>query len=289
MYHSKELGKARFSFFESSQGDSITRQYRLEPQIQEALLENQFELYYQPQIDTITQEIVGAEALVRWHHPTKGFIYPSEFIDIIEDGYLVREFGIWVITEAATQQKLWQDQGIKINMSVNLSVKHILSQNFYDEITSLVIKLDIDLNMFHFEITEYNIMNHVDTSSKLLNKLTAEGFHFCLDDFGTGYSSITHLYNLHINYLKIDKVFVDMIVDENSKNPLIEAVVNMAKALDITIVAEGVETKAQYNYLKTLYCETIQGDYFSKPLNQEDFHTYFFSRLSLINMVSEHD
>ncbi len=289
MYRSKELGKARYSFFDSSQSDIIKRQYTLGTQIETALKEREFELYYQPQLDAITQEIIGVEALVRWHHPTKGLLYPIEFIDIIEDGYLVREFGLWVITQAAKQQKIWQEEGINITMSVNVSVKHILSQNFYQEITSLVEELNIDLTMFNFEITEYNIMNHVEQSSEILNKLTQEGFIFSLDDFGTGYSSITHLYNLHIHHIKIDKIFIDMIVDESSKSPLIEAIVNMAKALNIKIIAEGVETQVQYNYLKSLYCDSIQGYYFSKPLSEKDFHAYFFSRLSLINTVSVHD
>ena len=274
MYNSKAQGKARYSFFERSQGVIIERQNSLELEIKEALASHEFELYYQPQVNSTTKNVVGVEALVRWNHPTEGLVGPSEFIDIIENGYKVKEFGKWVIREAFKQQIRWKEKNIDVNVSVNLSVKHILSQGFFEEITALVSELGINLNTFHFEITEYNIMEHVEESTKILNQLAEKGFLFHLDDFGTGYSSITHLYNLKIDSLKIDKSFVDKIENSDDENPLIEAIVNMSKVLKLNIIAEGVETEVQYNYLKLLGCDIIQGYYFSKPVSAEDFEKY---------------
>ncbi len=274
MYNSKAQGKARYSFFESSQGDIIERQHKLELEIKEAFISKQFELYYQPQVNTNTKQVIGAEALVRWNHPNRGLVGPLEFIDIIENGYLVKEFGTWVIKEASAQQKRWKEQNIDVNISVNLSVKHILSQGFFEEITALVSELGIDLSKFHFEITEYNIMEYVAESSEVLNRLAENGFLFFLDDFGTGYSSITQLYNLKIDSLKIDKSFVDRIENSDEEKPFIEAIVNMSKALKLKIIAEGVETEVQYNYLKFLGCDTVQGYYFSKPLSVDGFENY---------------
>lgn len=274
MYRSKELGKARYNFFETAQAEIIQRKYKLEPEIQKGIRENQFELHYQPQIDTFTQEVVGVEALTRWNHPLRGKVSPVEFIDIIENGYLVKDFGRWVIKEAAREHALLKSKDIHINMSVNLSVKYILSHGFFEDITTLVSELDIDLKTFHFEITEYNIMSHYADSSHVINRLSEEGFIFSLDDFGTGYSSITNLYNMQINSLKIDKSFVDEIDVESENCALVDAIVNMAKALQLKIIAEGVETEGQYRYLRDLECDIIQGYYFAKPMPASELYQY---------------
>ncbi|MCD6433361.1 MAG: EAL domain-containing protein [Sulfurimonas sp.] len=275
MYHSKSQGKAQYNFFESRLGTMMQRQHEMEPQIQKALQEEEFELYYQSQIDIASNRILSAEALVRWRHPERGLIFPGDFIDIIENGYLTKEFGEWVISEASKQQKIWLERGIKLSISVNLSVKHIMEPNFYDDMLALVLKLNIDLKYFHFEITEYELLSHRERSAKVLNDLAKEGFSFHLDDFGTGYSSITYLNQLDIATVKIDKSFIDKIVSKSDKYPFVDAIVDMAKALGIRVIAEGVETEVQYEYLKEIHCETIQGYYYSKPLAVDDFERYF--------------
>jgi diguanylate cyclase len=156
MYHAKEHGKQQHSFFETSLATKIKRQYEMEPRLKEALYSNQFELHYQPQMDTQDENIVSVEALIRWNHPEEGFILPWHFIDIIENGYMTKEFGEWVITTAAKQQKVLRQKGIDLGMSINLSVKHIMLPSFYEDIRTLVSKLDIDLSRFAFEIVTPN-------------------------------------------------------------------------------------------------------------------------------------
>ncbi|MBN2782624.1 MAG: EAL domain-containing protein [Campylobacterales bacterium] len=275
MYHSKSKGKAQYSFFKSELSSSIQRQFEMEPQIKEALYNGQFELFYQPQIDPILDKVVSAEALIRWNHPQRGFIPPFEFIDIIEKGFMVKEFGEWVIKEASKQQKIWREKGIDVVISVNLSVKHIMSPSFYKDIIVLSkeIEIDIDLENFAFEITEYELISYKNRSVKVLNDLAKEGFKFHLDDFGTGYSSITYLNEVEIESIKIDKSFIDKIGSDKDTH-FVDAIVNMAKALDIKIIAEGVETKEQVEYLKELECDIIQGYFYSKPLCVNDFENY---------------
>lgn len=280
MYNSKAKGKGRYSFFEQALASQIQRQYILEPHIKTGLEGHQFELYYQPQIDGKTGRVYSVEALARWTHPEDGFMPPYYFIDIIENGYMTKEFGEWVIKEAAIQQKRWSIKGIDIGISVNLSVKHIMMPNFYDDMKRLVSNLGINLKKFYFEITEYELLADKDRNMKILNELAEEGFRFHLDDYGTGYSSITYLNELSIESLKIDKTFIDKITPQEKNFPFVDAIVNMAKSLDIKIVAEGIETKFQHEYLKDIECDTLQGYYYSKPLSASDFETYFRKKRS---------
>jgi len=277
MYNSKAIGKGRYSFFRDSFSEKIEHQYRMEPEIKRALQEGEFELYYQPQIGIEAKNVLSAEALVRWNHPQKGLIYPGDFIDIIEAGFLTQEFGKWVILEAAAQQKAWKKKGLDIALSVNLSVKHIMASNFFKDITSLVKELNIDLEKFYFEITEYELMHYHEHSVKVLNELADVGFEFHLDDFGTGYSSITYLSNIQVQAIKIDKKFIDDITTLTDNTPLVDAIISMAEALNIHVIAEGVESQVQYDYLKAHRCNTIQGYFFSKPLCQKDFESYIKS------------
>jgi len=277
MYNSKAIGKGRYSFFRDSFSEKIEYQYRMEPEIKRALDKGEFELYYQPQVELKTKSVLSAEALVRWNHPQKGFIYPSKFIDIIEDGFLTQEFGEWVIKEASAQQKIWLQKGLDLSISVNLSVKHIMTSSFFKDIKVLVQKLDINLEKFYFEITEYELMHYHEHSIKVLNRLADAGFQFHLDDFGTGYSSITYLSNIQVQAIKIDKKFIDDIVTPTKSTPLVDAIISMADALDIEVIAEGVESKVQYDYLQAHHCSVLQGYYFSKPLCVEDFEAYLDS------------
>ena len=277
MYHSKSMGKGQSIFFQDNFSKQIEYQYKMEPEIKNALENSEFELYYQPQVKINNNSTISVEALVRWNHPTKGFLPPSAFIEIIENGFLTKEFGEWVIKEAAKQQKIWLSKGIDITISVNLSVKHIMASTFYNDITKLVEDLHIDLTKFYFEITEYELMKYHDNSAQMLNKLAEKGFSFHLDDFGTGYSSITYLSDIKINAIKIDKKFIDDIHSLSQRTALVDAIVTMAQALKIIIIAEGVENKVQYDYLKKLHCDIIQGYYFSKPLSAKNFEKYAHS------------
>lgn len=274
MFEAKKKGRNQYRFFDASLGTRIAQEYVLESEIIDALAHRQFELYFQPLIDTQTGTIVSAEALVRWNHPDKGLVPPAYFIRTIEQGCRTKEFGEWVIEAAAHAQKKWRAQGIDIAVSVNLSVKHIISPNFFEEMLALVRGLQIDLKTFIFEITEYELMEYRSSPLETLNRLADAGFIFHLDDFGTGYSSITYLHHLPIKALKIDKSFIDKISPDNSAKLLVDAIFNMAGALEIALVAEGVENDYQFEYLQTLGCTHIQGYYFSPPLQNDAFIEY---------------
>lgn len=275
MYQAKRFGKGRYLFFEERLISTLKHQHQIEPEIQTALKKYQFELYYQPQINPQTGKIVSAEALVRWRHPERGLITPDAFIPVIENGFMVKEFGEWVVSQAAKQQKAFKLEGIDISISVNLSIKHITMASFFDDITALAKKLDIDLSKFAFEVTEYKMMRYQEQSVQLLNKLAQRGFRFELDDFGTGYSSITHLSQMRFSAIKIDKKFVDAITPTTQKAPLVDAIINMAQALELSVIAEGVETQEQLSYLQARGCNRIQGFYYAKPMSATEFKKFY--------------
>ena len=271
MYQAKSNGKNQYHLFDAELSAWLEEEYRLETEIRTAIANGEFRLFYQPKIDTESGKIIGCEALVRWMHPKKGLLSPADFIHVIEQGFMVREFGEWVISEAARQHALWRAIDPDLSMAVNLSVRHIVSHTFYDDMRQLVERLDIDLKHFIFEITEYELMSYKNRTIDTLRRLADEGWKFHLDDFGTGYSSITYLENLPIQAVKIDKSFVDKIMPENREKLLVDAIVDLSHALDITTIAEGVENEYQFRYLEKLGCKAIQGYYFSRPLEPEAF------------------
>ncbi|WP_373017373.1 putative bifunctional diguanylate cyclase/phosphodiesterase [Thiomicrorhabdus sp.] len=278
MYHAKQQGKNQFSFYDEQLGEMIQLEHEMDIEIKRALENDEFELYYQPQIDANTLEVIGAEALVRWNHPTRNLIMPNEFIDYIEKGYHTTAFGEWVINQAVQQQKTWQQQGLNIKVAINLSVKHIASPDFRENLTRLIRQLDADLSHLVFEITEYELIAYQSTPIEDLKKLADAGFVFHLDDFGTGYSSISYLSQLPIQSIKIDKSFIDYIQADNQQKRMVEAIIHIAEALNIKIIAEGVETEYQVNYLQQQHCHAFQGYFFSRPLTVEAFNDYLNAR-----------
>lgn len=275
MYQSKQLGKDQYQFYDQALSRKLQEEHKLDLEIKQALLNDEFELFYQPQIDISGNKIIGAEALVRWNHPQKGLLFPGEFIDLIERGVHTREFGSWVIIHAAQQQKVWQSQGINIPVSINLSVKHILVTDFYESMCQLIKDHDIDLKSIVFEITEYEVIEHQSSAIETLKKLKDVGFVFHLDDFGTGYSSISYLNKLPIEAIKIDKSFIDYIQPGNEQKQMVDAIIHIGHALDMSIIAEGVEETYQMEYLAQHGCAMVQGYLFAKPLPKVDFEDFF--------------
>ncbi|HSR73830.1 MAG TPA: EAL domain-containing protein, partial [Sulfurovum sp.] len=204
-----------------------------------------------------------------------------EFIPFIEKGCCVKEVGIWVFEQACKQLKEWMKKGIDINMSVNLSVKHMHAFDFYDAMSSIIKKYDIDTKKISLEITEYTLMEYRETTMEVLNKMQQDGIHFRLDDFGTGYSSLTYLKETPISSIKIDKSFIDEITSNKEPVHLLNAIINLSHAIGVTIVAEGVEEAYQVEYLKKAGCDMIQGYYYSPALESKAFETYYWSREAL--------
>lgn len=272
MYLAKEQGKNNFQFYSPEIEKEKEKKLELEYGLRKAIEQNQFTLYYQPQINLKTNEIVGTEALLRWIHPTWGVVPPNEFISLAEESGLIVEIGEWVLRTAIKQLKEMQNAGLKeITLAVNISVRQFQDKNFLKIVNEILEEFKMDPKFLELEITE-SIMQDIDNSIVVLNKLKDLGISLAIDDFGTGYSSLSYLKHLPIDIIKIDKSFVDDInKGKESDASIVKAVIEMGRSLNFTIIAEGIETEYQANYLIDNYCDIGQGYYFSSPLPSEEF------------------
>lgn len=275
MYQAKEKGGNAYVFFSKELGLKVEKELQLETEIKHALENDEFFLVYQPILDAMSEKVVSVEALARWKHPKKGMIDPSEFISIIENGCCVKEFGEWVLDTACTQQEVWLKKGIDITISINLSVKHIMSSNFYKRFQKIVRNHHVDHDKLKLEITEYTLMEYKGATINVLKKMKKDGYHFTLDDFGTGYSSITYLQNTPIEAVKIDKSFVDEITADKKGAKMLDGILNLTKIIGLPSIAEGVENLYQVEYLKDAGCDMIQGYYYSKALDALEFEKFY--------------
>lgn len=282
MYQAKHEGRNRVVFFSEELGKKIESEIQLEKDIRHALERNEFHLHYQPIIDIKSGKVVASEALIRWEHPERGEILPNEFIPFIEKGCCVKDIGVWVFDQACDQQQEWLKKGIDINMSINLSVKHMHAYDFYEVMNDIIKKHDTDIKKISLEITEYTLMEYRETTMRVLNKMQIDGMTFRLDDFGTGYSSLTYLKDTPISSIKIDKSFIDEITPDKKPVHLLNAIINLSHAIDVTTIAEGVEEAYQVEYLREIGCDMIQGFYYSKALNSEAFESYYWFRESMV-------
>lgn len=285
MYEAKRLGKNQYHFYDVVLEERIQKSHQMDMEIHRAINNNEFELFYQPQVDAKTQLVTGAEALIRWRHPERGLVFPSDFIEYVEQGSHTSVFGEWVIREAILQQKEWQEVGIDIPISVNLSVRHILDGFFYERVNQIIEQLDADLSKLFFEITEYELIQATDMALIDLHLLNKAGFRFHLDDFGTGYSSLSYLNELPIEAIKIDKSFIDYVEPGHAKQNLVEAIIHIGDTLEKEIIAEGVETQYQIDFLRDSGCELLQGYFYSKPIEATKFQNFYLKQLK--NAIQE--
>ncbi|MCE0495691.1 putative bifunctional diguanylate cyclase/phosphodiesterase [Vibrio salinus] len=269
LFKAKSEGKNRYHVYDKQLSLLIEREHQMETEIKNAIDNDQFELYYQPQIEAETGLCVCVEALVRWNHPGKGLLFPADFIQLIEKGYHTKEFGEWVIRRAVYQQKKWADEGIDMRVSVNLAARHVLASDFVFSMKALKTQLNMDPACIHFEITEHELITHEANGFANLESLVNEGFSLYLDDFGTGYSSISYLEKLPLEGIKIDKSFVDYVGVDGNKSQMVNGILTLARAMKLKVVAEGVETKEQACYLSHLRCDYLQGYLIAKPLPAE--------------------
>lgn len=280
MYRAKLRGRNNLQFFcdEMYQETSMTLQ--IENDLRDALTKEQFILHYQPQVDAISNEIIGFEALVRWQHPERGMVPPIQFIPIAEETDLIIDIGNWVLNEALRQQKVWQQSGLKVvPIAVNLSVIQFRQPGFYQTVENAIKQHGVAAHLLELELTESIAMEDLDFTIEVLSKFHALGVKLSIDDFGTGYSSLNYLKRFQIDKLKIDQSFVrDLKINtENSQRSqhdnqdaaIIAAIIQIAKALGFKTIAEGVETSAQLAFLQTNDCDEIQGYLFSKPIGAE--------------------
>ncbi|MCM2534022.1 EAL domain-containing protein [Neobacillus pocheonensis] len=266
MYQAKERGKNNFRFYSSNLNGIPIRKMELENGLRKALEQNQFMLFYQPQVKLTTGEIVGIEALIRWQHPGHGFIAPAEFIPLAEETGLIVPIGKWILRKACEQMKAWQNAGFPhIPVAVNVSVRQFQDEHLIDYISGILDQVGLEAKYLELEITE-SIMQNIEKSTIILNQLKEIGVLLSVDDFGTGYSSLSYLKHLPIDKIKIDKSFVDDIVYHSNQGMMVKTIIDMGLNLQFVVIAEGIETEEQVNFLKQNKCEIGQGYFYSQPL-----------------------
>jgi diguanylate cyclase (GGDEF)-like protein len=276
MYEAKKNGRARYHFFTEELNKRVQDSIVLDKEMRKALAEKEYQLYYQPKVNIKTGAIVGAEALIRWISPGV-VIAPDVFIPLAEENGFIVELGRWVVKEAVKQQRLWKEKNIDIVISINVSAKQLLEDNFIREFKNMLEQNRVEPSKIDVEITEYLFLQHSEKNSQILQELHDFGVNISLDDFGTGYSSLSYLKRFPIDSLKIDKAFIDDYSSERGAI-FVDTIVKMGQTLNMNVIAEGVELKEQLDYLKTIGCDQYQGYYFSKPLNVDDFEALFLKQ-----------
>jgi diguanylate cyclase (GGDEF)-like protein/PAS domain S-box-containing protein len=262
----KENGKNDYLLHSGDMDHVALQKLTIQHEMRRALLNGEFVLYYQPQYDLASGQIVGMEALIRWHHPERGLVSPGEFIPAAEESGIIVPLGNWVIEEACRQNKAWQDEGMQcIPVSVNLSLRQFSGLNLTGKVADILEKTGLDARYLEIEITESMTMD-VDRASQCLKELTVLGVNISIDDFGTGYSSFHYLKNLPIARLKIDRSFVKDIQQDPNNAAIVAAIIGMAHNLQLQVIAEGVETEDQVHFLRSHRCDEMQGYFGSPPL-----------------------
>lgn len=268
MYKAKENGKNQFCYCNQQMKDQITENMILSNQLWRGLDKNEFELYYQPQINCITKEIVGFEALLRWNHFERGMICPDDFISLAEQTGAIIPIGEWVLNKALDQCKIWQEKYFfKFRMAVNVSVKQLQNRGIFNQVEKALEKTGLDPSTLELEITENIIMKDTSYAVEVLNELKGLGIEIAIDDFGTKYASMSYLKHLPVDKIKIAMTFVQGIDVSEKDQAIIKTLIMLAKNMGMNIIAEGVETKSQYDFLTQISCDEIQGYYFYKPMS----------------------
>jgi len=282
MYRAKEMGNNNFQFFTQTMNKRVTDRLSMETHLRKALELNEFKLLYQPKVNLESKKIVGMEALIRWHSEALGFVSPQQFIPLAEENGMIIQIGEWALKTACEQTKAWHDSGYdNLLISVNLSARQFKQKDLVNSIAIILEETGLTPNSLELELTEGLIMSSVDDSMKILHGIKSIGVHLSVDDFGTGYSSLAYLKNLPLDTLKIDKSFTDDIINHTDNVPIVASVILLAKNLNLKVVAEGVESVEQVKYLSAHQCDEIQGYYFSKPVNTEDFEALLKNNATL--------
>jgi diguanylate cyclase (GGDEF)-like protein/PAS domain S-box-containing protein len=272
MYRAKELGRDRFQFFTSDVHERIRRRMELESSLRQALDREEFEIHYQPQVELRTGKIVGAEALLRWRHPEKGLIGPSDFIGFAEETGLIVPIGEWVLERACAQNKAWQNAGLpSIPVAVNMSARQCEQRDLDRVIAQALASTQLAARYLELEITESISMANPEQSVPLMQRLKDTGVGLSIDDFGTGFSNLSYLKRFPVDRLKIDLSFVREITTDPGSLAISEAIITMSHSLNLQVVAEGVETQAQLDLLGARRCDLIQGYLFSPPVAADAF------------------
>jgi diguanylate cyclase (GGDEF)-like protein/PAS domain S-box-containing protein len=272
MYQAKENGRQGFQFFKREMNVRAVERQSIEEDLRRALERKEFTLHYQPKVNLSTGAITGAEALLRWSHPTRGSVSPAQFIPVAEDSGLILPIGAWVLREACAQSQAWVDAGLPVvSMAVNVSAVEFRNPNFLNNLFTTLNETGLDPRSLELEVTEGVLMKNVELGASILESLRAKGVRVAIDDFGTGYSSLSYLRKFPLDALKIDQSFVRQIPDSPDEATIVNAIISMGRSLHLRVIAEGVETAEDLAFLQDHECDEAQGYYFSRPVPADQF------------------
>ncbi|WP_232063098.1 EAL domain-containing protein [Undibacterium sp. KW1] len=282
MYRAKKTN-TDFQFFEAAMEHSISERVRLENDLRRALERNELAVFYQPQARMDNGEIIGAEALVRWFHPTRGMVSPLEFIPMAEETGLIIALGEWVLRTACAQMRNWMDKGMgHLRVAVNLSVSQLLQKDFANTVEQVLFDTGLPAKMLELEITESTLMEHAQDTLAILDRLRSLGVRLTIDDFGTGYSSLSYLKRFPVDIIKIDRSFVRDVPGDADDAAIVTGIIALAHSLRLEVVAEGVETREQLEFLRTQSCDILQGFYLSKPIPAQQLEDEILSQVGSV-------
>ena len=267
MYQAKNSGRNKILFFDPKEEKRQTALRKLLSEVELALERNQFTLWYQPKINVITHALIGVEALIRWNHPSQGLLAPACFSHALEHSLIGVKIGEWVINKALQQCTLWCEAGINISVSVNISGSHLLRRDFIDRLRENLVEYPNFISkLLELEILESVSINNIESAVKVLNKCRSLGIKVALDDFGTGFASLNYLKQLPLDTLKIDRSFMQNLEFSKANEAIVKSIVELSKAFDYQLIAEGIETKEQLDKFQSMGGECVQGYYFAKPM-----------------------
>ncbi len=274
MYVAKANGKNTHAYFDYSFNQKLTEKIEIQSELRKAIEREEFVLFYQAQMNLETKKVVGFEALIRWNHPERGMIAPDEFIYLAEETGLIIPIGKWVLRTACHQLKQWTEHYPDITMAVNLSARQFKDRDIVKTVYDIIEETGINPEHLELEITESVALDDIEYTIKTIEELRRLGVNFSLDDFGTGYSSMSYLKRLPVSNLKIDKSFLDTVMEDESDQKIIQTIISLARNLDLYVIAEGVESFDQEQFLKDANCDKAQGYLYSKPVPQDKAETF---------------
>ena len=288
MNQAKTLGKSSQMIFDTAMQQRGIRRLQLDADLRQALENKEFQLYYQPILSLSNHQIIGFEALIRWHHPQRGLVSPAEFIPLVEETSLIVPLGAWVLREATHQIMLWQTKfpmNPPLSMSINVSPVQLTQPFFIELIDRLLKETEIPPSSLKLEITETAVMENAQSVKNILFHLKERGIHLSIDDFGTGYSSLSYLHSFPFDVLKIDRAFVSSMSVDPKNLEIIRTIIMLAHNLGMDLIAEGIETEEQSSQLEDLKCEYGQGYLFSRPVDSEAAERLLQSETISVNAI----